>query len=176
MTPLDPFHASREKVRRRLPGALKRSRPEMHYPSSLEKPPTDGRFASPPPEQTGFAPKARPICQFHGGISTRMNVVHIEGRSENAFSFCPKAPQNTKRQSADPTSPLPSVLFRMMPWFFSISLGISSLLALWTTHGLMALFLSGQFLSAGSWVFRVIAGKTIQPCFAQATASRGHRR
>jgi hypothetical protein len=48
---------------------------------------------------------------------------------------------------------------RMMRWLFCVSLWISSLLAIWITRGWIGLFLSGQVLSAGAFLFNGMAKK-----------------
>jgi hypothetical protein len=48
----------------------------------------------------------------------------------------------------------------VMPWFFCISLWLSSLLALSMSRGWIALFFSGQMFSSGQWLFKSLVRRT----------------
>jgi hypothetical protein len=49
---------------------------------------------------------------------------------------------------------------QVMPWFFCISLWLSSLLALSMSRGWIALFFSGQMVSSAQWLFKSLVRRT----------------
>jgi hypothetical protein len=59
---------------------------------------------------------------------------------------------------------------RIGPWIFYISLWISSLVAVFLSRGWLALFMSGQALSACKWLLRNLAKKTA-PALSPSTES-----
>ena len=125
----------------------------------------NSRPDSPPPEQTGRVSDALRL-PFRTGMRASMNANHIEGHGDDTFPFWQISPREaTARRRSAEKSLISSTWTRVGPWLFFICLWMSSLLALWMSRGLLALFLSGQLFSAGSWLFRSFAKKARPLCF-----------
>lgn len=100
-----------------------------------------------------------------------MRASEMNGRAIGAaFPSCWIFVQNV---NSKPRNILDAVLRsrgRLTPWFFYISLWLSSLLAIWMSRGWIALFLSGQVFSAGNWLLKNLARKTL-PAFSPSAES-----
>jgi len=106
-----------------------------------------------------------------------MKASHIDGRGgDAALPTCWMFEQNAQaKQHRVPKSLVASTWAHMTPWFFFICLGTSSFLALWMSRGWIALFMSGQLFSAGSWLFRAFTGKMRPLSFASAESTKPSR-